>query len=84
MKIYLGTQGDSAVGVEGESVTIDWPDLETWIDDDAGREKLRTALIEAFSTFYGERFDASFGDQCEECGQVENAHRPDCPNRQTD
>lgn len=73
MNIYLMSSGDPSVGSPGNCVTIDWPGLEAWIDDDddgTTRNNLRIELVELFGEWLDGGPTVVFGDTPVDQGDV--------------
>ena len=65
MKITITDQGDSSVGIPAGTVTVDWPGLEQFIDDDVvgGRHGLRRGLADFFGAYMDGRVEVQFEDE---------------------
>ena len=68
MKIEIVERGDPSVGIPPNTITIDWPGLENYVDS-LQRNGLRRQLREFFEGWCDGPFQVYLEDECEDCGQ---------------
>lgn len=63
VKIYITTNGDPSVGIQGEHITINWPGLEEVLCDYGARPAGLKILERAVQDLCGEKATARFVDE---------------------